>query len=83
MKAAIIKIILQLLSDKKTRHRILLIIASVVVGLFGMLAMPVVVIYTMGQMEPPEITISEIALKSASEGSIIFLIDSIRAVIPA
>ncbi len=59
MKAAIIKIILQLLSDKKTRHRILLIIASVVVGLFGMLAMPVVVIYTMGQMEPPEITISE------------------------
>lgn len=59
MKAAIIKIILQLLSDKKTRHRIFLIIASVAVGLLGMLAMPVVVIYTMGQMEPPEITISE------------------------
>ncbi len=59
MKTAIIKIILQLLSDKKTRHRVFLIIASVVVGLLGMLAMPVVVLYTMGQMEPPEITISE------------------------
>lgn len=59
MKTAIIKIILQLLSDKKTRHRFFLIIASVVVGLLGMLAMPVVVIYTMGQMKPPEITISE------------------------
>ena len=59
MKAAIIKIILQLLSDKKTRHRVFLIIVSVVVGLLGMLAMPVVVIYTMAQMEPPEITIRE------------------------
>ena len=59
MKAAIIKIILQLLSDEKTRHRIYLIIASVLVGLLGMLAMPVIVLYTMGQMEPPEITISE------------------------
>ena len=59
MKAAIIKIILQLLSDKKTRHRIFLIIASVLVGLLGMLAMPVIVLYTLGQMEPPEITISE------------------------
>ena len=59
MKAAIIKIILQLLSDKKTRHRIFLIIASVLVGLLGMLAMPVIVVYTMGQMDPPEITISE------------------------
>ena len=59
MKAAIIKIILQLLSDKKARHRVFLIIASVVVGLLGMLVMPVIVIYTMGQMEPPEITISE------------------------
>ena len=59
MKAAIIKIILQLLSDEKTRHRLFLIIASVIVGLLGMLAMPVIVLYTMGQMEPPEITISE------------------------
>ena len=59
MKAAIIKIILQLLSDEKTRHAILITAASVIVGLLGMLIMPVVVVYTMGQMEPPEITISE------------------------
>ena len=59
MKAAIIKIILQLLSDEKTRHAILITAASVIMGLLGMLIMPVVVVYTMGQMEPPEITISE------------------------
>ena len=59
MKTAIIKILFQLLTDEKTRHGVFLTIASVVVGLLGMLAMPVVVIYTMGQMEPPEITISE------------------------
>ena len=59
MKTAIIKILIQLLTDEKTRHAMLITIASVIVGLLGMLAMPVVVIYTMGQMEPPEITISE------------------------
>ena len=59
MKAAIIKIILQLLSDEKTRHAILITAASVIVGLLGMLVMPVIVVYTMGQMDPPEITISE------------------------
>ena len=59
MKTAIIKILIQLLTDEKTRHAILITIASVVVGLLGMLAMPVVVIYTMGQMDPPALTISE------------------------
>ncbi len=59
MKTAIIKIILHLLSDEKIRHRIFWILASVIVGFPGMLAMPVVVIYTMRQMESPEITISE------------------------
>lgn len=59
MKTAIIKIILHLLSDEKIRHRIFLILASVIVGILGMLVMPMVVIYTMGQMEPPKITISE------------------------
>lgn len=64
MKAAIIKLILQMLSDEKTRHRIFLIVASVTVGLLGMLAMPVVVLYTMGQMEAPEIVINEETLLS-------------------
>lgn len=64
MKAAIIKLILQMLSDEKTRHKIFLIVASVTVGLLGMLVMPVVVIYTMGQMEAPEIIIDEETLLS-------------------
>ena len=56
MKTAIIKIILQLLTDEKTRHRILLTVASIVVGFLGMLFLPVVVLHVMSGMDPPEIT---------------------------
>ncbi len=64
MKTAIIKLILQMLSDEKTRQRLFLVIASIVVGLLGMLVMPFVVLSTMGQMEAPEITLDEEVLLS-------------------
>ena len=40
MKTVIIKIILQLLTDEKTRHKILVAIASVIVGLLADVLLP-------------------------------------------
>ena len=53
MKTAIIKLILQMLSDEKNRQRLFLVIASIVVGLLGMMVIPFVVLSVMGEMEPP------------------------------
>ncbi|MDE6730191.1 MAG: hypothetical protein K2J71_05385 [Oscillospiraceae bacterium] len=55
MKAAIVKFLLSLLADKRTRHRILLMIGSIIVGLFCMMILPFVVLSTLNKTEPPEI----------------------------
>ncbi len=57
MKTAIIKLILQLLTDEKTRRKLFLLIFSIVVGFLGFLLMPVVVLSTLGKMDAPEIEI--------------------------
>lgn len=64
MKTAIIKLILQMLSNEKTQRRLFLVIASIAVGLFGMMVMPFVVLSVMGEMEAPEIIIDEETLLS-------------------
>ncbi|MBQ9695668.1 MAG: hypothetical protein IJV58_04485, partial [Oscillospiraceae bacterium] len=58
MKTAIIKLLLQLLTDEKTRKRLFLLIGSIIVGFMGFLIMPVIVLSTLGQMGTPEIEIS-------------------------
>ena len=55
MKAAIVKFLLNLLADKKTRHRILLMIGSITAALFCMMILPFVVLSTLNKTEPPEI----------------------------
>ena len=59
IKTAIIKLLLQLLTDEQTRWKLL--IASILVGALGMLLLPVVALHIMSQMEPPEITLDEAA----------------------
>ena len=58
MKAAVIKFLLSLLADKKTRQRILLIIGSIAVGFVCMMIMPFLVLSALSQTEPPELTIN-------------------------
>lgn len=64
MKAAIIKAIIQLLADEKTRKRVTVLLLSLVTGLLGMMIMPIIVLQTLGKMQPPEIAIDESALLS-------------------
>ena len=59
MKTAIIKLIIQLLTDEKTRRKLLIAIASILVGALGMLLLPVVALHIMSQMEPPELGFDE------------------------
>ncbi|MCR4646650.1 MAG: hypothetical protein K5695_14785 [Oscillospiraceae bacterium] len=61
MKTAIIKLIIQLLTDEKTRRKLLIAIASILVGALGMLLLPVVALHIMSQMEPPELGFDESA----------------------
>lgn len=66
MKTAVIKAIVHVLTDEKTRNRIIVLILSIVVGLLGMMVMPFVVLSVMGQMEaqgkPEEISGQRILL---------------------
>ncbi len=64
MKVAIIKAIIHVLTDEKTRNKVIVLILSIVVGLLGMLVMPIIVLQTMGKMQSPKMTIDESALLS-------------------
>ena len=61
MKTAIIKLIIQLLTDEQTRRKLLLAAASILAGVLVMLLMPVLALHVMSQMDPPEITQDESA----------------------
>lgn len=62
MKAAMIKAIIQILADEKTRNKVIVLILSIVVGLLRMLVMPIIVLQTMG-------TIDESALLSGIDSA--------------
>lgn len=57
MKTAILKILAQLLSDAKTRGKVITVVLSIAAGFLGLLCLPVVVLSSIGSMEvePPEI----------------------------
>ena len=61
IKTAIIKLIIQLLTDEKTRRKLLIAVVSILVGALGMLLLPVVALHIMSQMEPPELGFDESA----------------------
>ena len=55
MKAAVVKFLLSLFADEKTRKRILMIVGSIMAGFLCMMILPFVVLSTLNQTEPPEI----------------------------
>ena len=57
MKTAIIKILVQLLSDAKSRGKVITIVLSIAVGFLGLMCLPVVVLSSLGssEIEPPSI----------------------------
>ena len=61
MKTAIIKLLLQLMTDEKARRKLLLLIGSILAGVLAMLLIPVLALHVMSQMDPPEITLDESA----------------------
>ena len=61
IKTAIIKLLLQLLTDEQTRRKLLLLIGSILAEVLVMLLIPVLALHIMSQMEPPEITMNESA----------------------
>lgn len=66
MKTAIIKLILQLLSDEKIRKKLFLLTGSIVVGLLGFMIMPFVALSALGQMDAPafELNLDEMPVDS-------------------
>ena len=61
IKTAIIKLLLQLLTDEQTRRKMLILIGSILAGVLVMLLMPVLALHVMSQMDPPQITMNESA----------------------
>ncbi len=61
MKTAIIKLLLQILTDEQTRRKLLLLIGSILAGVLVMLLMPVLALHIMSQMEPPGLSFDESA----------------------
>ena len=59
IQKVLIKLAIQLAADENLRNRVLILIASIIVGFMGMLFLPVVVLHVMSQMDPPEVTINE------------------------
>lgn len=47
---------MQFASDEKLRNRLLILIASIVVGFMGLLLLPILVLNVIGQMDAPEVT---------------------------
>ena len=54
-----LKLLLSLLSDEKSRKKILLIVGSIITGLVGMLLLPFVVLAELNQLDPPKIQLNE------------------------
>ena len=55
MKAVIIKTIIHILTDEKTRNKVIVLILSIVAGMLGVMILPFVVLSTLNKTEPPEI----------------------------
>lgn len=57
MKTAILKILAQLLSDVKTRGKVITVVLSIAAGFLGLMCLPVVVLSSLGssEIEPPSI----------------------------
>lgn len=57
MKTAILKILAQLLSNAKTRGKVITIVLSIAAGFLGLMCLPVVVLSSLGssEIEPPSI----------------------------
>ncbi|MDE6087689.1 MAG: hypothetical protein K2G25_04820, partial [Oscillospiraceae bacterium] len=55
MKAVIIKTIIHILTDEKTRNKVIVLILSIVAGMLGVMLLPFVVLSTLNKTEPPEI----------------------------
>lgn len=57
MVKAIVTILIKLLTDEKLRNRVLIAIGSVIIGFILLLAMPIIVLYSLGdvEIETPEI----------------------------
>ena len=64
MKAVIIKTTIHILTDEKTRNKVIVLILSIVAGMLGVMMIPFVVLSVMGEMEPPEIIIDKGVLLS-------------------
>ena len=56
MKEFLIKLALDILTDKEARNKILIVILSIVVGVVLLLFAPVAVLMTMGEIEPPDVS---------------------------
>jgi len=56
MKEFLIKLALDILTDKEARNKIGIVILSIVVGVVLLLFAPVAVLMTMGEIEPPDIS---------------------------
>ena len=56
MKEILIKLALDILSDKEARNKILIVILSIIVGVLLLLLAPVAVLFSLGEIEPPEVS---------------------------
>ena len=56
IQKVLIKLAMQFASDEKLRKRLLILVASILVGFIGMLLLPLLVLHVMGQMDAPEVT---------------------------
>lgn len=56
MKEILIKLALSILSDKEAREKIMIVILSIVVGVLLLLLAPVAVLFSLGEIEAPEIS---------------------------
>lgn len=56
MKEILIKLALSILSDKEAREKIMIVILSIVVGVLLLLFAPVAVLFSLGEIEAPEVS---------------------------
>lgn len=56
MKEILIKLALDILTDKEARNKALVLILSIIVGVIFLLFAPVAVLMTMGEIEPPDVS---------------------------
>jgi len=57
IKEILIKIALDILGDKEKRNKVLIFILSIIVGVIFLLFAPVAVLMTMGEIEPPDVSV--------------------------